>query len=101
MLYLFFQEKTAVYAAKISGDNVAERAKSLVRLRDQEGYMADCESEPGLRIFERHHPMRALFEAFPEAETLEREMFQKLLGAAVRFETKADAESWERVVVVG
>ena len=101
MLYLFFQDKTAGYAAKITGGNATERAKSLVRLRDQEGYMADCEAEPSLRITERHHPMRGLLEAFPEAEGLEREMFQKLLGAPIRFEPMANAENWERVIVVG
>lgn len=95
VLFLHFQEKTKEYAGKVKGETVLERAKWLVRLRDKEGYMASLELEPAPRILERHHPINALFEAYPEAAAMEREMFQRILGAAVRRVLNAESRTYE------
>lgn len=95
ILFLHFQERTKDYASKVKGDTLLERAKWLVRLRDKEGHMATLETEPALRIVERHHPSGTLFQIFPEAATMERDMLQKVLGATVRREAKGEAGSYE------
>lgn len=95
ILFLHFQEKTKEYAGKIKGDTLEEKAKSLVRLREKEGHMASLETEAGLRILERHHPAGALFQAYPEAATMERDMFQRILGVPVRREVKGENNTYE------
>jgi len=84
ILFLHFQEKTTSYVGQVRGDTLEEKARSLVRLRDQEGHMAECHTDSTLRIIERHHPMQALFRAIPQAAEMERAMFQRILGAPVR-----------------
>lgn len=101
VLFLHFQEKTQGYAAKVKGDTPGERAKWLVRLRDREGHMAELVEEPSLRIVERHHPMVALIASFPEIETMERDMFQRLLGAPVRRELHGEGGVYECTYLIG
>ena len=86
ILFLHFQEKAKSYSENVRGATPVEKAKWLARQRDREGHMADFEEQPSPRIVERHHPMRALIEAFPEVAPLEREMFQRVLGVPVRRE---------------
>jgi predicted ArsR family transcriptional regulator len=88
ILFLHFQQKTADYSAQINGGSVPEKAASLVRLREREGYMAEFQKTPQLCLIERHNPMRALQESFPEITTMEREMFQRLLGVPIRSESR-------------
>ena len=82
---------------KVQGETPSDRAKSLARLRDREGHMADFEIEPAPRIIERHHPMQALFDAFPEAAAMERDLFQRVLGVAVRREQRQAGGTYEYV----
>jgi predicted ArsR family transcriptional regulator len=89
LLFLMFQKKAERYATRIKGDTLVERAKWLARLRDNEGCMAELETEGGLRIVEHHSPLRDLLQAFPLVGRLEAEMFQRLLGAPVRREEQA------------
>ncbi|CAN5458695.1 transcriptional regulator [soil metagenome] len=95
ILFLHFQEKTKDYASRIKGDTLVERLKWLTRLRDKEGHVATLETDPALKITERHHPSWALFQAFPEAASMERDMLQKVLGVSVRREAKIDENSYE------
>jgi predicted ArsR family transcriptional regulator len=88
ILFLHFQEKAKTYLGKVQGETLSDRAKSFARLRDREGHMADFEAEPAPHIVERHHPMQALFEAFPEAVGMERDLFQRVLRVAVRREQR-------------
>lgn len=101
VLFLHFQEKTQAYTAKIKGDTPAEKAKWLARLRDREGHMAELAEEPSLRIVERHHPLLSLIEAFPEIPTMERDMFQRLLGAPVRRELSGQGGVYECIYLIG
>jgi predicted ArsR family transcriptional regulator len=97
ILFLHFQEKAKAYAEKVQGNTPAERAKNLARLRDREGHMADFENEPMPRIIERHHPMQALFEVFPQAAAMERDLFQRLLGVNIRREQRQAGGTYEYV----
>jgi predicted ArsR family transcriptional regulator len=96
MLYLHFQEKAAGYAEKVKGDLPAERAASLARLRDREGHMAECAQDP-LRLIERHHPMLGLFEVYPAAADMERDVMQRVLGVSVRREVTRVGGNYEAV----
>lgn len=92
MLHVVFQQKTEHYLSKLRGDTPPERAKWLARLRDFDGYMADCETDAAgvVRIVEHHSPIFDLLRAFPQIGKLETDMFQRLLGApVVREETNA------------
>ena len=97
ILFLHFQEKAKAYVQKVQGETPADRAKSFARLRDREGHMSDFEIEPAPRIIERHHPMQALFEAFPEAAAMERDLFQRVLGVAIRREQRQAGGTYEYV----
>jgi predicted ArsR family transcriptional regulator len=100
MLYLHFQEKGAGYAEKLKGDSLSERATAFARLRDREGHMAECAAEP-LRLIERHHPMLGLFEVFPAAADMERDMIQRILGVPVRREVSRIGGNYEAVFFLG
>ena len=92
LLHVVYQRKTEQYLAKLRGDTAAERAKWLARLRDHDGYMAECETDTGegVRIVEHHSPMLDLLRAFPQVAKFEVDMFQRLLGKPVqREETSA------------
>jgi predicted ArsR family transcriptional regulator len=101
LLFLHFREKTEAYRAKLRGDTVAERAKWFARIRDREGCMPEVDSGPPLRIVERHSPIADLFEVFPETATMERELFERVLGAKVHRTTKSAGALYECVFEIG
>jgi len=101
ILFLHFQKQTAEYAGRIRGETPAERAKWLTRLRDREGHMAEFQEGPPVRIVERHHPMQALMDSHAEIATMERDMFQKILGAPVRREASQEGGLYECAFIVG
>lgn len=86
ILLVAFQEKTAEYAARMKSETLAERAQELARLRDHDGYMAQCSAAASgsWQIIEHHSPMRDLLRAYPFIARLETEMFQRLLAAPVQ-----------------
>ena len=89
LLLVAFQKKAEQYAAKLKDGTLAERAKSLARMRDHDGHMAECvAAEDGgeLRIVEHHSPILDLLREFPLIARLESEMFSRLLGVQVRRE---------------
>jgi len=101
LLFLHFQEKAAAYQEKIKSDDPAARLRALVRLREAEGYMPELAENP-LRIIERNHPMQPLFEAFPGAVAMERDLIQKVLSRPVRREqTACPPGTYECVFFVG
>jgi len=101
ILYLHFQEKAQHYAARLPEGSAIQRAGELARLREKEGHLAECVTEPSLRVIERHHPMQALFQALPQAAEMERAMFQKLLGTPVRREQTGGEGTYECVFFLG
>lgn len=86
LLLVVFQRQAEQYAARLRGDTVAERAKSLSILRDHDGYMSECEEDESgdLRIVEHHSPILDLLRAFPLVAKLETDLFQRLLGVSVQ-----------------
>jgi predicted ArsR family transcriptional regulator len=88
LLYNVFEKKTAALKAKVKAETVADRAKWLARLRDNEGYMAQFMTSEvgGPQILECHSPIMNLLEQYPIIARLEQDMFEALLGTRVRRE---------------
>jgi len=92
LLLVVYQKRAEQYLAKLKGETPAERAKWLARLRDHDGYMAECEvAETGaVRIVEHHSPVLDILREFPLVAKLEVDLFQRLVGRPVqREETSA------------
>lgn len=100
LLFLYFQQKTAQYSEQIEARTAPERASALARLREKDGYMAECQRGPQLCIIERNHPLQSLQESFPEIIGLERDMVQKVIGAPVRTEHRNAGGNRETVFFV-
>jgi predicted ArsR family transcriptional regulator len=88
LLYNIFERKTAALKEKAKGDNVAERAKWLAKVRDSEGHMSQftMEEKDGPQILECHSPILNLLERYPMVGRLEQDMFEAILGTPVRRE---------------
>jgi predicted ArsR family transcriptional regulator len=89
LLYNVFGKRTAALKARVKGDTVTERAKSLARVRDVEGYMAQFltgENSGGPQILECHSPIMNLLDRYPIVGRLEQDMFEAVLGTKVRRE---------------
>ena len=99
ILFGIFAQTTDEYRKKVRGMNLGERAASLARLRDEEGYLSELEQDettgsdgnapgaPGtLRIVEFHSPVENLLRRFPILARLERELFERVLSCPVRRE---------------
>jgi predicted ArsR family transcriptional regulator len=83
LLYSVFALKTEDYVRKLRGKTVLELAETLVKIRDQEGYMSELSSGDPVAIVEYHSPIFDLLEAFPLVRRLEREMMERILGVRV------------------
>lgn len=101
MLYLHFQSRTEHYAASVRGESAVERARWLAGQRDKEGHVAIWEEGPPGKIIERHHPLEPLFEIYPEAAVMEREMFQRILGVSVRRDLVRSGGEYECIFFIG
>jgi len=98
LLYGIFERKTAALKARAKGETVAERAKWMARIRDDEGYMAQflADGTDGCaQILECHSPILNLLERYPLIGRLECDMFQAVLGTRVRREETRTAGQYE------
>ncbi|HEY0368859.1 MAG TPA: winged helix-turn-helix transcriptional regulator [Chthoniobacterales bacterium] len=89
LLFHLFERKTKALQTKVKGATVAERATSLAKLRDEEGYMSEfcaADKEGGPHILECHSPILNLVENYPIVGRLEQDMFEAVLGTPVRRE---------------
>ncbi|PYL76086.1 MAG: transcriptional regulator [Verrucomicrobia bacterium] len=85
LLYNLFERKCANLKEKVKGETVADRAKSLAKIRDTEGYMSQFVTDDGgPQILECHTPLQNVLDKFPIIGRLEQEMFEQLLGTRVR-----------------
>jgi predicted ArsR family transcriptional regulator len=85
LLYNLFERKTASLKEKIKGVTVAERAKSLAKVRDLEGYMSQFVlDEGGPQILECHTPLQNVLDKYQIIGRFEQEMFERVLGTRVR-----------------
>jgi predicted ArsR family transcriptional regulator len=85
LLYNLFERKCANLKGKVKGETVADRAKSLAKIRDTEGYMSQFVTDDGgPQILECHTPLQNVLDKYPIIGRLEQEMFEQLLGTRVR-----------------
>jgi len=85
LLYNLFERKCANLKEKVKGETVADRAKSLAKIRDSEGYMSQFVTDDGgPQILECHTPLQNVLDKYPIIGRLEQEMFEQLLGTRVR-----------------
>jgi predicted ArsR family transcriptional regulator len=86
LLLLAFKKKGDFYEDRVRGMTLFERATALVKYRDQEGYMPELEKDglDHVRIIEHHSPILDVLRAFAITAKLETDLFQRLLGVAVR-----------------
>jgi predicted ArsR family transcriptional regulator len=65
--------------------SLVEKATLLSDLRQKEGCFGRCKYDPeqGFRIEEFHHPLREVFEKYPNAVQFELRMMEELLGTKV------------------
>jgi predicted ArsR family transcriptional regulator len=101
LLFVHFRERAEAYRAKLRGETLEERARWFARLRDREGCIATIETGPPLRIVERHSLVSDLFSTFPETEGMERELFERVLGAKVRRTAQTTGGLYECVFEIG
>lgn len=80
--------------------SVAEKAKKLSELREDDGYFNKCsfDKENGLMIKEFHNPMKPIFKVYPAAQRFELEMIEELLGTSVKREL-ADGPHGQKQIV--
>lgn len=99
LLFGYFSRKTELYSKRVRGKTVAERAVSLAKLRNAEGYISECvyDARQGLRVMEYHSLLTELIEEFPNMAKMEAQMFEKLLGASVE-RTEERASGLKRTV---
>jgi len=85
MLYAYFQNVSVQYQKKVAGNSIIDRATSLAKLREAQGYFSHCEYDPteGLRIVEHHNPLEPLFQKYPTVERMEEQVFERVLGSPV------------------
>jgi predicted ArsR family transcriptional regulator len=86
LLYSVFALKTEEYMRKLRGNTVLELAETLVKIRDQEGYMSELSRDGPVAIVEYHSPIFDLLDEFPLVRRLEREMMERVLGVRIERE---------------
>lgn len=89
LLLNYYENKKATWHKALSKKkSVAEKAKKLSELREEDGCFNKCSFDKvnGLTIKEFHNPMKPLFKAYPTAQRFELEMIEELLGASVKRE---------------
>ena len=85
LLFGIYHQRTEYYRRKIQFSGLAERADSLARLRDAEGYMAEF-SRAGMLVTEHHSPVEEILRRYPILARLERELYERVLACPVRRE---------------
>ncbi len=91
LLFGIYHQRAEYYRHKIQFKELAERAESLARLRDAEGYMAEfarrgADGRAALRITEHHSPVEEILRHYPIVARLERELYERVLRCPVRRE---------------
>lgn len=92
LLFNYFQQLSERYSAKVRGQSVADRAVSLAKIRDAEGYCSRCafDGEDGLRIIEYHSLLADVASKYPSVLRMEEQMFGRILKSNVtRLEERA------------
>lgn len=82
MLFAYYQNKTESYLSELEGSTFEERAESLARLRNRDGYICRCEPIPdgGLAYVEYHNPMQELRDRYSSVDRMEEALVERVLG---------------------
>ena len=95
ILFTIFAQRTEAYRVRLQLPTLDERARTLTRLRDTDGYMAEFGVSEGYAdnhasppvafpgvpcIVEHHSPIEALLRRWPILARLEKEMFERRAG---------------------
>ena len=82
LLFNYFSKKADAYLKKLKGATLLERATSLAKLRDAEGYCSQIErdSTRGLQLIEFHSLLKEISISFPNVSRLEELMLSRVLG---------------------
>ena len=97
LLYNIFEKRTQTLRTKVKGESVADRAKWLAKVRDNEGYMSQFlpSEKDGPQILECHSPIMNLIEKYPIIARLEQDLFEAVLGTPVRREETHTSGQYE------
>jgi predicted ArsR family transcriptional regulator len=86
LLFQYFSDLQDQWQGRMHrAKSLAEKATLLVSLREKEGCLARCsyDAKLGFRIEEFHHPMWAIFDAYPAAVGFETRMMESLMGCKI------------------
>jgi predicted ArsR family transcriptional regulator len=86
ILYQIYQNQRAKLQTKITGASLEERVRSLVALRDQDGYMSEYYFNPDIQrhqIIEYNSPVLVIADRFKILTQLENALIENLIGARV------------------
>ncbi|MDX9753576.1 MAG: transcriptional regulator [bacterium] len=88
-IFQFRQNKLAEkYTVLMNGDNTRERVIKLVKMRDEDGYMAEMkETDEDFLIIEHNCPINCIAQEYPEVCSQELDLFTKLLNKPVHRES--------------
>jgi len=89
ILYQIYQNQTVKMQSKITGNSLEERTRSLVALRDQDGYMSEYYFNPDIQrhqIIEYNSPVLAIADQFKILIQLENSLIENILGTRIHRE---------------
>jgi predicted ArsR family transcriptional regulator len=96
LLFKHFQNETTRLEGKVKGETPLDRAKSLAKLRDAEGYYSELVSEGRTKkILEHHSPIMDLLGAYPVIAKMEEDMFRKILRTEVKRTVKKESGQYQ------
>jgi predicted ArsR family transcriptional regulator len=96
LLYSLYERKRLSLKERVKGDTVTDRAKSLAKIRDAEGYMSEFRiDEQGPQILECHTPLQNVLDKYPIIGRLEQDMFEHVLDTSVRREETRNSGLYE------
>jgi predicted ArsR family transcriptional regulator len=85
LLAAHYEKQRLRYMPRVKGRTLLEKAQSLAKARQLEGYVSSCEfsAHDGLCVVEYHSSVSRLAEVLPQAAELEAGMISQLLGCEV------------------
>ena len=89
ILYQIYQNQTAKWQTKISGNSLEERARAFAALRDQDGYMSEYYYNPDIQrhqIIEYNSPILTIADQFKILTQLENNLMETILRVRVHRE---------------
>jgi len=103
LMFQYFQSLKAKYlAAMPNADSLAEKLAALIHLREADGciWRLDETTEGLARVVEYHHPLQAVFAAYPRVVQMEQAVLGEIMEAiCTRKELPLIKEEQARVVI--